>query len=249
MEWLLLAVALGGGGGLGWTRWQRRVAERREQAADLDVVRRLADEDVTVLGEQLRRLDERVAGSALSVEAQHDYQTALDAYESAGRAVGRLRHADEVSSVTDTLSHGRYAMACVEARVAGRTPQPWKPPCFFDPRHGPSVTTVMWTPRARGTRSVPACAQDAARVAEHQPPDVRTVELRGRLVPYWQAGAATAPYTEGYFTGAAGMAWAWAVVTPPSVGGDPSFGGGGGGGDWMGGIGGDAGGGDVGGGY
>ena len=129
--------------------------------------------------------------------------------------------------MTDTLSHGRYAMACVEARVAGRTPQPWKPPCFFDPRHGPSVTTVMWTPRARGTRSVPACAQDAARVAEHQPPDVRTVELRGRLVPYWQAGAATAPYTEGYFTGAAGMAWAWAVVTPPSVGGDPSFGGGG----------------------
>ena len=222
MEWLLLAVALGGGGGLGWTRWQRRVAERREQAADLDVVRRLADEDVTVLGEQLRRLDERVAGSALSVEAQHDYQTALDAYESAGRAVGRLRHADEVSSVTDTLSHGRYAMACVEARVAGRTPQPWKPPCFFDPRHGPSVTAGDVD--TAGSRHPPCAPPARRRGARRRAPAPRRAH-RGaprRLVPYWQAGAATAPYTEGYFTGAAGMAWAWAVVTPPSVGGDPS---------------------------
>jgi hypothetical protein len=246
MEWLLLAAALGGGGGLGWVRWRRRAAEQEEQAADLEVVRRLADEDVTVLGEQLRRLDERLAGAPLDTEAQHDYQTALDAYESAGRAVGRLRHADQVSTVLDTVSHGRYAMACVEARVAGQIPPPWQPPCFFDPRHGPSTTTVMWTPRGRGTRTVPACAQDAARVAEHRPPEVRTVQLHGRLVPYWQAGSATAPYTEGYFTGAVGMAWAYTMAAPmtQTLHVDSTFGMDGG--DWMGG--GDVGGGDAGGG-
>ncbi len=207
-----MALAVGGGGTYGWTRWSARAADRAEKAADLEVVRRLADEDVTVLGEQLRRLDTRLAGARLDGDAQVDYQTALDAYETAGRAVPLLRSADDVSTVTDTLSHGRHAMACVEARVAGQPPPPWTPPCFFDPRHGVSVTTVMWTPPGRGTRTVPACAQDAARVAEHEKPEVRSVVLGGRRVPYWQAGSATLPYTQGYFTGAAGMTWAYEVA-------------------------------------
>ncbi|QIK65045.1 hypothetical protein G7072_00675 [Nocardioides sp. HDW12B] len=249
MEWLLMALAVGGGGTYGWTKWRAGAADRAEQAADLEVVRRLADEDVTVLGEQLSRLDTRLAGAPLDDDARVDYQAALDAYERAGRAVPLLKSAAEVSTVIDTLSHGRHAMACVEARVAGEPPPPWRPPCFFDPRHGMSVTNVMWTPPGRGTRTVPACAQDAARVAQHEKPEVRSVVLGGRRVPYWQAGSAILPYTQGYFTGAAGMAWAYEVAArdvmlPTSLG----YFGVGGGGFGDGGGGGDAGGGDGGGG-
>ena len=215
MEWLLLALVVGGGGSFGWRRWRRFAAGRAERADDLEVVRHLADEDVTVLGEQLRRLDARLAGAALDEDARADYQAALDAYESAGRAVPRMKTADQVSAVTDTLSHGRHAIACVEARVAGAAPPPWRPPCFFDPRHGRSVTDVQWTAPGRGTRTVPACVQDAARVAEHVTPEVRSVVIAGRRVPYWQAGEAAAPYTEGYFVGAATMAWAYDQMSAP----------------------------------
>lgn len=89
-------------------------------------------------------------------------------------------------------------------------------PCFFNPQHGPSVTDVLWTaPGGRGTRSVPAWAQDAARVAAHESPEVRTVRIGGREVPYWQAGSAFLPYSEGYFASAALMSWAWQPATTP----------------------------------
>ncbi len=189
MEWLLLLLAAGGGG-VAVQRWRNRMSQRREESAELDGIRRLADEDVTVFGEQLQRLDEEVQGRQLDAATQAEYQTALDAYETAQRSVPRIRRADEVSKITDTLSAGRYALACVQARVAG-TPLPeLRVPCFFNPQHGPSVAVVTWTQPGRGTRSVPACAQDAARVANHELPEIRKVKTGSRTVPYWEAGAA-----------------------------------------------------------
>src|SRR5215211_7726515 len=203
MEWLLIALAAGGGAVLA-RRWRRRRADGAARQAELVGVRQLADEDVTILGEQLGRLDAAVAGHELDDAARVDYQTALDAYESAQRAVARMQSPDDISKVTDTLSTGRYALACVQARVANRPLPELRVPCFFNPQHGPSVTDVMWTPpRGRGTRLVPACAQDAARIAAHEEPEVRTVTIRSRTVPYWEAGAAYHPYAEGYFAGAA----------------------------------------------
>lgn len=61
----------------------------------------------------------------------------------------------------------------------------------------------------QGTRRVPACAQDAARVAEHEVPEVRKVRIGARKVPYWQAGAAYLPYSEGYFAASGMLAWAY----------------------------------------
>jgi len=209
MQWLLIALAVVGGG-IGATRWGQRRALAAARREELEGVRRLADEDVTVLGEQLRRLDAEVGGQELTELARVDYQTALDAYESAQRAAPRISSPDEISKVTDTLSTGRYALACVRARVADRPVPELRVPCFFNPQHGPSVTDVMWTPpRGRGTRKVPACAQDAARVAAHEDPDVRTVTIGSRTVPYWEAGAVYQPYGEGYFASAAVMAWAF----------------------------------------
>ena len=57
MEWFLLLTAGGGGGAYALQRLRLQRADRRQAADELDSVRRLAEEDVTVLGEQLARLD------------------------------------------------------------------------------------------------------------------------------------------------------------------------------------------------
>jgi len=252
MEVLLALLAGGSAVAAGRYLWDRR-RRRSADVTELDGVRTLADEDVTLLGEELHRLDAEVG--RLDAEGRADYQRALDAYESAQRLVPRLAGADEVSKVTDTLSTGRYAMACVRARLAGEPVPELRVPCFFNPQHGPSARDVQFTPRGRGTRMVPACAQDAARVEAGQAPEVRTVRIGSRTVPYWEAGAAYLPYGEGYFVtgalqGAYAMSWAFTVpaVTPAAdLGGhggaadhDGSFGGGfdGGGFDGGGGAGG-----------
>ena len=46
---------------------------------------------------------------------------------------------DDVRHVTEIIEDGRYAIACVRARVAGDPLPTRRPPCFFDPRHGLSV--------------------------------------------------------------------------------------------------------------
>jgi hypothetical protein len=197
MEWIvLLAVGLGG---VGARRIVTRRAARRDAAEELAAVRHLAEEDVVVFGEQLQRLDEVVGDHPLDADGRHDYQVALDAYESAQRTVEALEDLDEVSKVTDTLTTGRYALACVRARVEGTPPPAMRTPCFFNPQHGPAATEVVWTTGRLGTRRVPACAQDAARVANRESPEVRTVYDGSTKVPYWEAGSAYDPYRSGYF--------------------------------------------------
>jgi hypothetical protein len=248
MTWLLIALFAGGGGFVA-KHWRKRSTTRREELEELAGVKQMADEDVTLLGEQLQRLDREVQGRELDEPARLDYQKALDAYESAQRAVPRIRGAEEISKITDTLSTGRYALACVQARVANRPVPELRVPCFFNPQHGPSVTDVMWDqPAGRGTRVVPACAQDAARVANAERPEVRRVTIGARSVPYWEAGAAFLPYGQGYFQGAALMTWAFqpAPVFDAAHGfGDYGAGGGAGGFD-VGGYDGGGGGGDGG---
>ncbi|WP_432943389.1 hypothetical protein ACQPXM_41015 [Kribbella sp. CA-253562] len=198
MEWLLAALGGGGVALLGRYVWDRRIA-RRTDTEELDQIRRLADEDITLLGEELRRLDARVTGRKLDADAQVDFQLALDSYEAAQRAVKGIRSAEGISAVTDALATGRYAIVCVQARVAGEPVPERRVPCFFNPQHGPSTTDVVWTQPKYGTRTVPACAQDAARVRAGDDPEVRFVRYRLRRVPYWQAGDAVTPYGRGYF--------------------------------------------------
>jgi hypothetical protein len=226
MEFLLLALA--GGGGLAWlgVRLRSKLAESRDRAEDLTQVRKLCEEDITLLGEQLRRLDAETASHPLDDAARVDYQTALDAYESAQRTVRRITDADEISKVTDTLSSGRYALACVQARVAGRPIPELRVPCFFNPQHGPSLIDVQFTPPGRGTRKVPACAMDAARLKAGEKPEIREVEIGGRRVPYFEAGAAYFPYGEGYFmnTLAIQSMFLPSLASPENAGGHGWFG-------------------------
>ena len=180
-------------------RAKARELERRE--AELAPVRKLTFEDVTALGEQLQELDLDLAGRELDAGEHADYQRALDAYESAKTAADSITQPDDVRHVTQILDDGRYAIACVRARVDGQPLPTRRPPCFFDPRHGLSVTDVEWAPPGGAPRDVPACALDAERVRAGAEPDSRMVLSGAQRVPYYQGGRAYAPYAQGYFAG------------------------------------------------
>jgi len=178
---------------------KQRALERK--AAELEPVKKLAFEDITALGEQLQELDLELAGQELDGGQRADYQRALDAYESAKTAGDNITEPAHIKNVTEILEDGRYAIACVRARVAGEPLPTRRPPCFFDPRHGLSVVDVSWTPPGGATRDVPACALDAERVRAGAEPDSRMVMVGSQRVPYYQGGRAYQPYAAGYFGG------------------------------------------------
>jgi hypothetical protein len=187
-------------------RRNRQLAAERA-VRELEPVKKLAFEDVTALGVELQALDLELAGRELDAGANADYQRALDAYEAAKTAADRIERPQQVQDVTKILDDGRYAIACVQARVAGEPLPQRRPPCFFDPRHGLSVEDVTYAPAGGTERQVPACALDAERVKAGAEPDVRQVMVGTQRVPYWQGGPAYRPYAAGYFGGFGPLDW------------------------------------------
>jgi len=182
-----------------------RALERKN--AELEPVKKLAFEDITALGVELQELDLELAGHELDAGMNSDYQRALDAYESAKTAGDTISEPEHIKHVTEILEDGRYAIACVRARVAGQPLPTRRPPCFFDPRHGLSLRDVAYTPPGGARRDVPACALDAERVEAGAEPDIRQVMVGSRRVPYWQGGRAYQPYAQGYFGSFGPMEW------------------------------------------
>lgn len=203
MDVLLLLLVIG----VGIYLFQRQAANTRRraleerQSADLAAVRKVAEEDVTRFGEELQRLDVDVLTASLDEAGRQDYQRALDSYESAKESLGLVTRPDEITHVTQQLEDGRYAAACVLARTEGRPLPTRRPPCFFNPAHGPSTTDISWAPAGGQQRQVPVCAADADRVSQGAEPDIRTVRQGAGRVPYWQGGPAYSPYASGYFGG------------------------------------------------
>jgi type II secretory pathway pseudopilin PulG len=182
-------------------------AQNRKQQAELEsvqAVRSVAEEDVTRLGEDVALLDTETAGRQLDEATRQDYRRALDAYDAAKSAVGRVRSPQDVKAITGILEDGRYAIACVQARLAGRPLPQRRPPCFFNPQHGPSTEDVEWAPSGGQPRPVPVCAADAERVRAGAEPDIRQVPVGAGRRPYWQGGPGYGPYAQGYFSPYAG---------------------------------------------
>jgi hypothetical protein len=179
-----------------------RNAKQRElerKRAELEPVKKFAFEDITALGTELQDLDLELTGRDLDPGANADYQRALDAYEAAKTAGDAIARPEDLRHVAEILEDGRYAIACVRARV-NREPLPTRrPPCFFDPRHGLSVEDVPYAPPGGAVRDVPACALDAQRVRVGAEPDIRKVMVGSQRVPYWNGGPAYQPYATGYF--------------------------------------------------
>ncbi len=199
---LLLVVALIVGGVALYRRYaiqQRQAAERAALETQLSTSKRAADEDVTKFGEELQRLDSDVGGHPLDERMQQDYQRALDAYDNAKMSLDAVTRPEEIRHVTEILEDGRYAVACVKARIAGEPLPAKRPPCFFNPAHGPSAQDVTWAPPGGVPRSVPACPADAERVLAGADPYIRTVQVGAQRVPYWEGGPAYAPWAQGYY--------------------------------------------------
>ncbi|MEZ5117208.1 MAG: hypothetical protein R2737_13160 [Candidatus Nanopelagicales bacterium] len=251
-----------GVGALIWfgVRTSRKAATKR-----LEEVKEVVDEDVTEFGERLAAFD--TSDSRLDEAGRADMQTALDSYSRARDASEAMRSDADAANVTSALEDGRFALACVQARLDG-TPLPQRrPPCFVDPRHGPSVEDVEWAPDGGAPRPVPVCFSCAATLKSGSVPAAREVPAAtgGGRVPYWQAGRQYAPYASGYYSSFGNvlpallmgtmlgsmMAGPTVIQHDPTAGtsgggfGGGDFGGGGFGGGDFGGGGGDFGGGDF----
>jgi hypothetical protein len=200
-------------------RRRNREAAAERAARELEPVKKMTFEDVTALGVELQDLDADLVGRQLDTGANADYQRALDTYEAAKTAADRIERPEQVQDVTKILDDGRYAIACVRARVAGEPLPQRRPPCFFDPRHGLSVEDVPYAPLGGADRQVPACALDAERVKAGAEPDARQVMVGTQRVPYWQGGRAYRPYAAGYFGGFGVLDWLFMGMMFNMVGG------------------------------
>ena len=199
---VVLLGLLGAGAAVVFAGRRRR---RKVEAAEFEEAKREARDDLVSLGEGIRALDLDVQMPDADPQARADYEQAVEAYTRADEAWEVARRPRDLEPVGAALEEGRWAMASAKARFAGQEPPERRPPCFFDPRHGPSSRDVDWSPPYGETRPVPACEADAQRVERGDDPQTREVEYAGHRVPYWQAGPAYAPYAGGYFGGFGGV--------------------------------------------
>jgi hypothetical protein len=174
---------------------------RRKRAEGFEDVREAAEEELVALADDVRELEASASEPESGPAAKADYDRALLHYERASHAFDRARKVEDFEEVTAAVEEGRYAMAAAKARLAGREPPERRPPCFFDPRHGPSTRDVTWAPPGGVPRDVPACEADAVRLESGEEPSVREVPVGGRRVPYWSAPAYYGPWAGGFFGG------------------------------------------------
>ena len=163
-------------------------------------VRRAAEEDVLGLADEIRSLDLDIEMPGVGSEARADYMHAVDQYDRARAALDSARSPEGLGAVSSAVEEGRFAITSTRARLAGQQPPERRPPCFFDPRHGPSVRDVVWTPPGGTPRPVPVCAADAVSLEEGNEPHARHVRVEGREVPYWNAPAYYGAWAGGYFS-------------------------------------------------
>ncbi|MEP6978289.1 MAG: hypothetical protein ABI948_09580, partial [Thermoleophilia bacterium] len=226
-----------------------RARRRRNAQREFEEVRKATQDDLVALSEDIDKVDIDVQMPQADPHAKEDYGQAIEAYKKGSAALDLAHRTQDLEQVTSAIGEGRFAMASAQARLEGRPPPERRPPCFFDPRHGPSTRDVRWAPPGGQPRDVPACEADAIAVESGQDPESRQVEVGGRMVPYWRAPAYFGPFAGGYFGGFG--SFFPGLLFGELLGGGGAFGGGYyGGGDQGGGSGGDSGGGgDFGGGF
>ena len=168
-----------------------RRRRRADELAQLDrwrVARRLVDEDVTVLGEQLAELHVDTLGDDLDTEAADHYRRALTYYDQAKHLLAASTSVDDVVGVEQVIADARYHGATVIALRDGAPLPLRRDPCFFDPRHGPSMQEVEWSPAGGAPRMIAVCAADARRLSAGEAPLERLVRVGDRWVPWHVAG-------------------------------------------------------------
>ncbi|MDR7251539.1 hypothetical protein J2X46_000511 [Nocardioides sp. BE266] len=172
-----------------------RARRREEELAAKDawrVARRIMDEDVTVLGEQVAELHVDTLADDLDPVARDHYRRALEHYDRATRALADSETAADVLAIEQVVADARYHRAAVLAVRDGEPLPERREPCFFNPQHGPSRQDVEWAPPGGTARSIPVCAADARRLAAGEEPLVRMVRVGDRWAPWHETGGVAA---------------------------------------------------------
>lgn len=165
-----------------WNPLRRRETKERHllEREAFRAATRLAREDVTLLGQQ-------VAALPLADDAPRDvrdhHRFALDGYEEAKARLEAADSLEEVEALDEVLQSARWERAAVLALETGEPLPDQRGPCFFNPQHGPAVTTVDWTPPMGTARRVEVCRNDELRLATGADPDHREVRVGDRHVP------------------------------------------------------------------
>jgi hypothetical protein len=194
-------------GGRRWRRWRRRKADDAQVA---DALRPALLEEVVELSTTVAALPPAPASASgaaddlpdrtrrvldLVEEARHR----LDAQSDAGDGEGRMDTPDEVEDVVRRLADARYELAAIDALRRGLPLPEQTAPCFFDPRHGPSVAEVPFRPEAGLERPVPVCARCRDALVAGRVPPTRTLTIGDVVQPYWKWERYTRPYVNGYW--------------------------------------------------
>ena len=181
---------------MGWHPLRKR---REREFARLDAfrcARKLLDEDITVLGEQLAQLQVETMGTAPGWAMSADYEKAVGCHTQATFMRGSAKTAEDVATIDAVLNDGRFHLACVLARRDGTDLPTPGASCFFNPQHGPGVTDVAWALPGGNQQQIQVCRLDANHLAAGEPPDVRMVRIGDRYVPWYAAGGSITTITD-----------------------------------------------------
>jgi len=166
---------------------------RREEAlAAKDrwrTARKLLDEDITLLGEQVAELHVDTLADDLDPAARDHYRRAVEHYDQAKHLLSVSGTAEDVIALEQVVADARYHRAAVIALRDGQPLPERRDPCFFNPQHGPSMQDVEWTPPGGTARTISVCAADARRLRDGDEPLVRLVRIGDRWVPWHLAGS------------------------------------------------------------
>jgi hypothetical protein len=183
---------------IGWIGYARR-RRRDEQIDDLRMVRRAIDDDIASYGTALRILDSRLRVPLADPPTRRDYGRALEAFERAKQATGQMRHPADAEPVTTALERGWYAVASAHARLSEDPVPAHRPPCLFNPQHGPAATEVLWSPTGGSPRRVPSCSADARLISNGSSPAARALRYADGMRPYWETGPVYASWAAGWY--------------------------------------------------
>jgi hypothetical protein len=190
--------------GLWWgvTTLGARRTRRSDEKRHLEVTRPVLNEEIIAVSQQVSALP-----TTPDPQQSKLSKDVLDTVEKARHRLDEAKGDADTEAVATLLGSARYGMVCLDALRAGQPiPEP-TPPCFFDPRHGPSTTSLDWAPEAGASRQVQACATCAARVAANEQPDMRMVTVRNTPRPYYTLGEELGSYINGYWSKGDGSSW------------------------------------------
>jgi hypothetical protein len=138
------------------------------------------------------------------LHALHARRAALPAGPAADAAAAHLREAERAADLfaaNESWADNLRAATTAAGRASRVMSGGDRPPCLFNPVHGPAAAEVEWAPGGGARRRVPVCADDAARLRAGSAPQVRTVQTDEGVVPYFAAHGRYVDWLLGWYDG------------------------------------------------